>query len=243
MSKLNWESIKIQFHESWHKKMQPIMESETVYNIFKTLKDDVKKGKRITPLSKDLFKSFQVDLKDIKIVWLLQEPYAGVYKDNSLQASGIALDCRYSPDGKLQPSLEKFYNAIQAEYGEFEYNKSLDYLVEQGNMFLNTDLTCELKKISSHENLWEPFMKMVFENIFFEETGLIYVVCGKNSKRLLKYINPLGNYIFELTHPSHAAHTQTDWETNKIFSKCNQILKANNGIDYEVDWQKPKLLF
>jgi uracil DNA glycosylase len=236
MHKLDWSKISSQFHPSWHKKMQPIIESEGVYNIFKKLKDDVRKNKKITPLSKDLFKSFQVDLRDIKVVWLLQDPYAGVYKDNSLQASGIALDCRYSPDNKLQPSLEKFYDAISTEYGEFEYNKNLDYLVEQGNMFLNTDLTCELKKIGSHENLWEPFMKMIFENIFFEETGLIYVVCGKSSKRLLKYINPLGNYIFELSHPSAAAHQQTNWETNKIFSKCNQILKSNNGELSQIKW-------
>lgn len=234
MLKLDWQKCKQFFHESWHPKMQPIMESKEVAEIYERLKKDCQ-TKTIVPLSKDTFKSFMMPLDEIRIVWLLQDPYPNLYPNKLPHADGIAMSCSNSPDGKVQPSLEKFYDAISKEYEEeFEYNKSLQYLVDQGNMFLNTDLTCEARKTESHSQLWEPFMKKVFNDILFDLTGIIYVVCGKSSKRLLKWINPLGNYIFELSHPASAAYSQSEWDSEGVFKNCNRILKGNNGV--EIIW-------
>ena len=242
VEKIDWEKAKVHFHESWHLKMKPIIESKEVAEIFTKLKNDVSIGKKIVPLSKDLFRSFQCDLNEINTIFLLMDPYPRLYSNKVPQADGVAMSCRNSPDGKIQPSLEKFYDAIAKEYEEeFEYNKDLQYLVDQGVMFLNTDLTCELNKTESHSLLWEPFMKKVFNDIFFDLTGIIYVVCGKSSERLLKYINPLGNYIEKLSHPASAAYKSDEWDSKGVFKRINYIIKSNNN--QSINWTNPNLPF
>jgi uracil DNA glycosylase len=131
------------------------------------------------------------------------DPYCRRYRDGKLQATGIPMDCSNSPDGKLQPSLTKFYDTMSKELGhKVQYSPSLKYLLEQGCMLLNSDLTVKLNKTQSHEGLWRPFMKYFFEEILTSYPGMIYVLAGKASQALERYINPLGNYIFKVEHPA-----------------------------------------
>ena len=243
MNKLNWELFAPLFHESWHLKMQPIIESEEVYNIYQKLKEIGKSGKRILPNSKDVFRSFkETRLDDIKVVWVLQSPYPNLYRDGSPQANGIPMDCSYSKDGVLQPSLTKFYDAIQHCYKEeVDYSPDLTYLLKQGVFLLNSDLTVEARKSDSHEGMWAPFMKQLFEDILQYQTGTIYVFSGKPSKRLEKYVNPISNYIFYTEHPAAASYSQRAWNYDNIFTIINSIIKQNRGEENEIIWNKAKL--
>lgn len=149
------------------------------------------------------------------------------------------MDCSNSPDGKMQPSLEKFYDTLSKDLGhKVDYNLSLEYLCNQGVMMTNTDLTCKLNKTSSHEKLWEPFQKFFLEEIMGAYTGIIYVLSGKASERMEKFINPLGNYIFKIEHPAAASHKNTDWDADNIFNKTNKLLKENLGPEFIIHWDK-----
>jgi len=168
-------------------------------------------------------------------VWILQSPYPHLYKDGSRQATGIPMDCSYSKDGKIQPSLEKFYEAIQNVYKkEVERSISLKYLLDQGVFLLNSDLTCEVKKPDSHEGLWQPFMKKLFEDILFYNNGLIYIFSGKSSKRLEKFVNPLGNYLFYTEHPAAASYQEREWNHENIFLSIDKLVKSNYNT--EIIW-------
>jgi uracil DNA glycosylase len=223
----------------WAEKFKPFIESKEFYDIYQVLKHDSRVNKEIiVPKPEDTFKVFQKTRpQDLKVIFYLMDPYPRRYRNKSYQATGIAMDCSNTPDKKLQPSLIKFYEAISKEVGkQVNQEASLNYLLEQGVMMLNTDLTCKLNKTASHEKLWEPFQKFFLTHIMSDYTGIIYVLCGKSSKRMRKYIYELGNYVFEIEHPAAAEHTRRDWNSDGIFTKINKILNENNGIYPAIQW-------
>lgn len=244
MEKLNYEDFAGKFG-AWAEKFKPFIESKEMYDIYQKLKEDAwtPEGKRkefICPDSDQVFRAFATTVpRNIKSIWYLMDPYPKRYKGGKMQATGIAMDCSNSPDGKLQPSLEKFYDGMSADIGtKVDYCNSLEYLHQQGVMMLNTDLTCKLNKTGSHEKLWEPFQKFFLEEIMGSYTGIIYVLAGKASHRMEKFINPLGNYIFKIEHPVAASYKNTTWDCQKMFTKTNRIIKENNGPEFVIHWNK-----
>lgn len=229
----------------WWSRFQPLFDNTTVMeDIYMVLKEKFREGKVICPGSKDVFKSFQsVPPDKLKCIFVLLDPYPSVKiidKKPIKVANGIAMDC--SNTGKLQPSLEKFYEAIEkSEYKE-EFSlqmfrpPSLEYLTEQGVMFFNTALTVEKEKTGSHTELWAPFMKYFYEEVMAKFNGMIYVLCGKDSQKMKRWITPLGNYIMEIEHPSYAARQYRDWNYDDVFKKVNFILKNNNNEKCKIVW-------
>lgn len=249
VNKLDFETFRPKLG-NWANKFKPFIEGKEMWDIMQTIKKDAfdekvdKEGNKvyvkretIVPKSSDTFRAFATtEPSELKVIFYLMDPYPRKYKDGTLQATGIAMDCSNSPDGKLQPSLINWYDAISNELGhKVEYCPSLEYLHEQGVMLLNTDLTCKLNKTQSHEGLWEPFQKYFLEEVLASDTQVIYVLCGKSSLRMKRYINPFCK-TFELTHPAAASHTHTDWDSKGVFKSINKILEENNG--YKIFWDR-----
>lgn len=235
---MNYEDFEPLFGK-WAEKFRPFIESKEFYEIYQVLKHDSQVKKEIiVPDADNTFKVFEKTNPDnIKVVFYLMDPYPRRYRDRKPQATGIALDCSNSPDDKIQPSLVKWYDAVGRDEGKKpRYEKDLNYLLEQGVMLLNTDLTCKLAKTGSHEKLWEPFQKFFLTEVMGSNTGIIYVLCGKSSKRMRRYIYELGNYVFEIEHPAAAEHSNREWNHEGIFNKINKILNENNGIYPAIQW-------
>ncbi len=73
---MNWELFQDQFHESWHRKMQPFIESEKCDKIYEFLKKESKRGKQIAPLSSDTFRCFrETSYDDLKAIFVGMCPY------------------------------------------------------------------------------------------------------------------------------------------------------------------------
>lgn len=232
---MDFNSFKDDFG-AWANKFRPFIESEDMYNIYQRLKSDSLNGEIITPHSDSTFRAFKLTNPElIKVIFYVQDPYPKRYSKTTYQATGIGLDCSTTPDGKLQPSLIKFYDAMSKELGhKVEYSPNLEYLGEQGVLMLNTDLTCKLNKPNSHEGLWEPFQKYFLTEIMSSNSGIIYVLCGKQSHRMERYILPVGNYIIKLDYPS--ALKSMDWNSNGVFQKINKILHQNSR--FNILWDK-----
>lgn len=226
---------------AWWPYFEPLFDkTEVMDEIYAKLKTYKPQGKILCPQSTHVYRGLaSVPPKNLKVMFVLLDPYPSV-KNNIRVANGIAMDC--SNTGILQPSLEKFYGGIEQSEcpGEMCLDMlrpaSLSYLIEQGVMFFNTALTVEKDKTGSHGELWEPFMKHFYQEVMSGWTGMIYVLCGKDSQRMKRWINPLGNYIFEIEHPSFAARQYRDWDYEDVFKKINFILKNNNGEDSQIFW-------
>jgi uracil-DNA glycosylase len=257
MIKLDWEKFEPLFDE-WAIHFKPLFEKTDVMDkIYEQLKHIGRPrsqgglGRIICPDSNNTFRAFSSCPPSLlKVVWILLDPYPSIHyvnkgtKDEKMikTSNGIAMDC--SNRGILQPSLEKFYEGIEQQYHNgFNLNMlkpaSLEYLYNQGNMFLNSALTVEANATGSHTEIWQPFMKYFLEEVMSLFTGIIYVLCGKDSQKLEKYIKfPLGNYIIKIEHPSYAARQHRDWEYEDVFKKIDYILKHNNNM--KMQWVMDK---
>jgi len=238
MEKLDIEVFKPKFGE-WWRYFEPLFRDTTIMEqIYSQLKSIGFSGATICPEPKNTFRVFtSVPPDKLKAIFVLLDPYPSV-KAGKVVATGVAMDC--SNTGELQPSLEKFYEGIEETYckGEMclEMLKlpSLEYLTEQGIMFFNTALTVEKGKTGSHTELWEPFMKYFYEEVMRNFTGIPYVLCGKDSHKMEKWIDPLANFIYKIEHPSAACRQYRPWKHDSVFKKIDYILKSNTGE--KINW-------
>jgi uracil-DNA glycosylase len=232
-----WEKFKELFHESWHIKMQPFIESKECDDIYEFLKKESKRGKKIAPLSPNVYRCFrETSLDDLKVVMMGMCPYHTFYEGFPV-ADGLLMGC--SVTGKLQPSLEKFYEGVEDDVYNglnLHHTKTPDvsYLAKQGVLMVNAALTTEMNKAGSHIKLWEPFTKYLLEEVL-APTGVPYIFLGKDASVYEKYLPPF-SWSFVTSHPASASYKQTDWDTEGTFTKVNKILKDNNN--FSIDWLK-----
>jgi uracil-DNA glycosylase len=232
---MNWEKFKDFFHESWHSKMQPFIESEECDKIYAQLKKDSNRGKKIAPISSDVYKAFKLTpLTEIKVVLVGMCPYHTLHQGAPI-ADGLLMGC--SNTNRLQPSLEQFYKALENDVHEglnlnYYKNPDVSYLAEQGVLMLNAALTTEINKAGSHLELWEPFMKYLFENVLYY-CGMPIVFLGKDAAKYSRYLAPM-SWSFTLPHPASASYKNTDWDSEKVFTQVNKILMSNNG--FKISW-------
>lgn len=230
-----WEKFKDQFHESWHAKMQPFIESEECDKIYAHLKERSKKGHLIAPLSSSTFRAFkETPLTDLKVIIMGMCPYHTGYNGIPV-ADGLLMGC--SITNRLQPSLEKFYQGIENELHNglnlyYIKNPDVSYLAKQGVLMINAALTTEIGKAGSHIAIWEPFVKYFFEEVVPYE-GAPIVFLGKDAAKYKKYTPPL-SWSFVVSHPASASYKNTDWDTEGVFGKVNKLLKENNN--YHINW-------
>jgi uracil-DNA glycosylase len=232
---MNWDKFKDQFHPSWHRFMQPFIESEECDKIYKFLKSESQRGKQIAPLSPNVFRCFrETSFDDIKVVMIGMCPYHSV-KNGEMVADGLLMGC--STTNVLQPSLQKFYDGIEKEFYNglcvtCERSPDVSFLAQQGVLMYNAALTTEINKAGSHISLWEPFTKYLLEKVL-DTTGAPIIFLGKDAAKYEKYVAPF-TWHFTLSHPASASYKQDDWDTEGVFTKVNKILKENNN--FEINW-------
>jgi uracil-DNA glycosylase len=218
----------------WAVKFRPFIESEKFDDIFKFLKQESRERKKICPAWQDTFRAFrECPYSKLRVVFILQDPYPWI-KDGKFVADGMAMSC--SNTNVCQPSLDLFYDGMQDDLDEgVPHMPDLSYLAQQGVLLLNTSLTVELNKPTSHKGLWDSFMDyMIQEVINFYNCGLIYVSFGKNAHITAKAIVPFLHWGFEVEHPAAAARAERKWEHQKIFTKINKILRDSNNE--QINW-------
>jgi uracil-DNA glycosylase len=232
---MNWEKFKDLFHESWHDKMRPFIESEACDKIYDHLKTESKRGKKIAPLSHNVWRCFkETPLNEVKVILIGMCPYHTLSAGSPI-ADGLMMSC--STTSSMQPSLHQLYDGIERElYGGFAIdrrrNPDLLFLAKQGVLLCNAALTTEINKAGSHLELWEPFMKYLLEEVF-AWTGVPIVFFGKEASKLKKYVAPF-TFWFSISHPASAAYKNGEWDTEGVFTKINKIIKDSNG--YTIDW-------
>jgi uracil-DNA glycosylase len=232
-----WENFKDLFHESWHKKIQPWVESEDCDKVYTFLKKESRRGKKIAPLASNVFKAFQLTPFDqLKVVFMGLSPYH-TFKHGTPVTDGLLMSC--SVTGRLQPSLEKFYEAIEKEIYDglslhIIKDPDLTYLAQQGVLLTNASLTVEMNKPGSHLKIWEPFIQYLLSEVLFG-TGVPIVFLGREAGKYERWVAPF-THRFVLTHPASASYSDMDWKSEGVFKKINKILKDSNGE--EIEWIK-----
>ena len=187
------------------------------------------KRKPICPAQPDVFKAFRLcSLKNLKIVMLLQDPYPqkGV-------ATGLALANNSKIlDSKLSPSLKVIKEAVinfEVPKNSCIFDPTLESWAKQGILMLNSALTVEMNKVGSHVMIWRPFIIALLKHLSECETGIIYVLFGRQAQTFKPYINSRFNHIIEIEHPAYFARSGTKMP-HQLFIDISNRVKGIYGV-------------
>ena len=232
--KLEWNDFELLIDESWHRDLKPWIESEECYNIYQKLKA-LPKGE-VIPKSNLLWKPFLNCKKDnLKVVFMGLSPYH-TRNSNKDFADGLAFSTMLS---KTPPSLELLKNAMEDDLGyKSQTPNDLTYLAEQGVLLLNAALTTSYQKAGNHLDLWYPFHKYMYENVYSKHNGLVFIYFGKEAAKLQKLETPFIHYSKIVEHPAFSARQNREFKHENLFSYVNKILESNNGSGFKVNWLK-----
>lgn len=229
------ESFKPLFHESWHDKIMPFIESKECDVIYKHLKRRSGRGKKIAPSHINTFRAFiETPLNEVKVIMMGLCPYHS-FRNGKPVADGLLMSTRGT--GKIQPSLDKFYDGLKRELSPNEdiiKLPDLAYLAHQGVFLGNVALTVEANKPMSHNKIWEPFTRYLFEEVF-DDNKVPVIFLGKEAAKFKRFVIPF-SWIFELSHPASASYREDEWDSEGVFTTVNHLLSLNKQS--EINWLK-----
>lgn len=204
--------------ESW----KPFLEAEFNKDYFKELADFLHaeyETKTIFPPKAAVFRAFQTNLDEVKVVILGQDPYHTPKVADGL-AFSISNESNYMP-----PSLMNIYKEIDADLGAHaNKNGNLAAWQKQGVMLLNNVLTVEAHKAGSHRGRgWEYFTEAVIKFLNAEKENLVFILWGRDARAKKKLIDEQKHLVIESAHPSPLS-AYNGFFGSKPFSKCNAYL-------------------
>jgi uracil-DNA glycosylase len=193
-------------------------------------------GEVIFPAESDVFSAFStVDLADVKVVILGQDPYHGVGGNNESQAHGLAFSVRKGI--KVPPSLVNIYKELSQDIVDF-ITPSHGYLTDwaqQGVLLLNTVLTVKQGQAHSHAKLgWEIFTDNIIAQLNEHNNGCVFMLWGNHAQKKGKNINQQKHLVLNGPHPSPLS-------AYRGFFGCEHFSLANQWLSYgglvPVDWR------
>lgn len=187
------------------------------------------KKTRITPSYNNIFKAFTLcSLSDLKAVFIGQDPYS-----QPNVATGLAFANHMGVE--LSPSLQVLKDACIANapvYTNIKFDETLESWAKQGILLLNSALTTEVGKIGSHMNLWRPFISSLLKNLSKQETGIVYVLFGKQAETFKPYIDERFNEIIIAKHPAYYVRTHTSMPSS-LFDAINKLINGKYGKPFK----------
>ncbi len=204
------------YHESWNE-----LFDDYNFNI-----DRLYSGKdTIYPKKEDLFKVFTMDVKDIRVLLLGQDPYHG-----EGQAHGLSFSV---PDGiSIPPSLLNIFKELKDEYPERNYkftSGNLEKWFHREKIFLlNSSLSVIKGCAGSQMKIWEEFTNDVIRFVGEKNSKCVFLLFGNFAKAKDVFIEDKSR-IVKCTHPSPMA-SRYGFFGSGVFKKVEKVLKE------EIDW-------
>lgn len=174
----------------------------------------------VMPSKDDLFRAFNLDINEIKVVILGQDPYPtkGV-------ADGLAFSTR---SNKIPASLRNIFKELESDLGIKKTSNSLEGWMDQGIFLLNTNLaTLEGKPLSLEYLNLSQFTDEVIKLISERRENVVFVLWGKKAIEKEKLINMEKHLIIKSAHPSPLSARRGFFES-KPFSKINAYLETHH---------------
>ena len=216
-------------HSSWEEIFNNYPKIDELNNMIKEI-DEQRLTKTIYPPREQVFRVFDLPLKDIKVVILGQDPY-----HNPDQACGLSFSVN---DGvPLPKSLINIYKELHDDLGiKPAKTGNLESWFKQGVFLLNAVLTVEKNSPASHSKMgWENFTDYIIENISEKNENVVFVLWGAYARSKNKLIDPSKHKIIESAHPSPLS-AYRGFFGSKVFSQINSYLSENDRetINFEL---------
>jgi uracil-DNA glycosylase len=205
------------YHESW-KPLFEQFEFDDIEEIYKG-KDDV------YPKKEQLFRVFEMDVREIRVLLLGQDPYHGPG-----QAHGLSFSV---PNGiAIPPSLRNIYKELQNEYPERNYvfnSGNLEAWFYREKIFLlNSSLSVVKGKPGSMMDIWEEFTNEAIKFISEQNTKCVFLLLGNFAKAKECFITNKER-IIKGVHPSPMA-------AHHGFFNSGIFKQVEEKLGYKIDW-------
>src|ERR1022692_1935242 len=178
-----------------------------------------KKGERVYPIQKDVFRAFEdCPFKKVRVVILGQDPYA-----NEGQAIGRAF--AVSESTAMPPSLKNIFREVWHDYPPRLMPKpTLESWAKQGVFLLNTTLTVAHGRFNSHANIgWKEAVTIsTLKNLSAEREHLVFMLWGAHAKSFEHILDQRRHLVLKAGHPSPRSVAG--------FRGCGHFRKANNYL-------------
>ena len=198
------------------------------------LRDKLRMSSEIIPKNNP-FKVFDnFNDKQLKVVILGQDPYAGgvfeggVYKDY-YNGTAFGTDCKSTPY-----SLRVLLQAFRASGGGTSANNDLILLLNQGVLPINTLWSVARGRPMSHEfREWYGFTSNLLKFISSNYSNIVFILLG-NVAATQEYSIIGDNLILKEKHPASHGRGGFDFIKTQVFNQANLYLKYHKKK--EVKW-------
>ncbi len=217
----------------WRAHLSDEKDKEYFKKLTAFLKSEYQTRQTIFPSKENVLRALQsLDLENVKVVILGQDPYHGLG-----QAVGLSFAVPNSLK-KKPPSLVNIFKEIEADLSKKvnREDSELTSWVEQGVLLLNTVLTVRESQAFSHrEKGWENFTDRIISLLNDRKNPIVFILWGAPARKKKALITNPQHHIIESAHPSPlSAHN--GFFGSRPFSKANALLKklGQKPIDWEV---------
>lgn len=203
-----------------HKSWKPLFDDINLDKIYNTT--DI-----IYPPKEKVFKVFEMDVKEIKVLLLGQDPY-----HNPGQANGLSFSVEKGV--KVPPSLKNIFKELVNEFPERNYKFTSDngnierWFYDEKIFLLNASLTVIQNKPASQIHLWENFTNAVIKYISDNNDKCVFLLLGNYAKSKEKIISNKDNIITGV-HPSPLS-------ANKGFFNSQIFIKVQEKLGSSINW-------
>lgn len=210
---------KLNIHECW----KPLFEKH------KELLDDIYKKTLeyelpVYPPTDLIYKVFQIDVKEIKILLLGQDPY-----HSANQANGLAFSVNNNV--KIPPSLKNIYKELNNTYPDtyqFNHGNLERWFNEEKIFLLNSSLTVLEGKPGIFMKKWQPFTDDIIKFINDNNKNCIFLLLGNFAKEKSKFIDNKDKIITGV-HPSPLS-------ANRGFLGSKIFKIVDEKVGYQINW-------
>ena len=221
---------KINLESSWLKVLKDEFEKPYMKNLSIFLNSEKKNNKVIYPLGSKIFNALNLTpFKSVKVIILGQDPYHG-----QNQANGLSFSVEIG--NKIPPSLQNIFKELNSDLNILpSQHGDLSNWAKQGVLLLNTILTVEASKPSSHSNKgWEIFTDKILHSLSSLKENLVFILWGKKAQEKISLIDESKHKILKSPHPSPYS-ANNGFFGSQPFSKTNFFLESKN-ID-KINWK------
>lgn len=219
----------IKLSDSWRNHLESEFQTAYMKDLKSFLQKEYEAGKKIYPDAQKYFNALDlVDLKNVKVVILGQDPYHGPG-----QAHGLSFSV---PEGvRFPPSLLNIFKELKADLGkEMPTSGNLERWAKQGVLLLNAVLTVEESKAAAHQGKgWEKFTDKIIEVVNRECDHVVFILWGAYAQKKGAIVDRKKHLVLESVHPSPLS-SHRGFFGSKPFSKANSWLREQ-GLE-PIDW-------
>lgn len=191
------------------------------------------KEKEYYPIASDVFKAFTLcKAKDAVAIFLGQDPYP-----QKNVATGILFGNRdTTPKDKLSTSLQIIKEAVinyEIPHNLITFDNTLESWAKQGILMLNSSLTVKPYMPGSHYLYWKQFITTFLKRFSISNSGIVYVLFGRQAQTFKANINPNTSTVIEVEHPAALARRNEKMSCS-IFRDISGTIRNISGK--EIEW-------